>query len=224
LLHGFLVFQFKAQQIGNLTENLDVACKVNHECGKSLWLLSSLPLSLVAVLQSLERRDPAENIYYSADSILQKVSGDIAQFFRDDPLAKAVSECAITLQYRQRLSISISLMTRLLFALFSRNETAAAVAKLREALECHFRLVHAHSKVGQILAGPTKEAFHQNHSWAGCLSISVMSSLLARYLVLFRADDTIRLLLFETSLRQSRMSLLSEFSHQRNLRCSKSSL
>jgi hypothetical protein len=188
LLHELLVFQFKAQQIGNLTENLDLACKTNRECGKSLWLLSNVPQSLVAVQQSLERRDPAENIYYSADSILQKVSGEVAQFFKDDPvcsdtqtLVKAVSERAISLQHKQRLSMSISLMTRLSFAMFRRNEMAIAVTKLREALEGHFRVVHAHLKVEQIMAEQTEETFYQKHSWAGCLSISVISSLLAMH-------------------------------------------
>lgn len=189
LLHDLLVFELQDNQLPNIARNLLTACQFSEKCGQFLWMLSgqdSLPEELRKIGAELQRRDPAENLYWFADDILEKVSPNLCAAFPDEPanqgtqvLVKAVNDIAVNLQHKQRLSMSICLLTRLSFALIEKKEYDLAFAKLAEALECHFRVVRAHEKVDQLLSDETEASFYEKHSWAGCVSIFVISTLLA---------------------------------------------
>ena len=189
LLHDLLVFELQDNQLTNIAQNMLQACEFSDKCGQFLWMLSGkdqLPDELRRVASNLQRRDPAENLYWIADDILEKVSPNVCSAFPDEPanqdtqvLTKAVNDIAVNLQHKQRLSMSICLLTRLAFALIEKQDNNLAFAKLCEALECHFRVVRAHEKVDQILNGETEATFYEKHSWAGCMSIFVISTLIA---------------------------------------------
>ena len=92
-------------------------------------------------------------------------------------MIKSVGEIAVSLQHKQKLSMSISILQRLGLYLISRGEHKSARDKLLECLECHFRTVNVHEKIDQIIMNEPEVMFYQNHSWAGCLSIFVVASL-----------------------------------------------
>lgn len=154
------------------------------------WMLDSNSISekLKKAIESLNRIDQSESVYYSADMLLQRAQQNLVQVFPDEPvntndaaLIEAINTTAINLQHKQRLSMSISLFTKLAFTLFQRNRTDQAISTLFEALECHFRVVKAYEKVNQILENETEESFYTKHSWAGCISIAVIASFISMY-------------------------------------------
>jgi hypothetical protein len=191
LLLDLFIFEAHADQFQNLTENLAFACQAEQECGKFLWLLGSaanIPKQLLDVQRRLEHRDPTENMFYAADTILQRSSPRTYDCFKSDPVisdvprfVKCLSDAAVHLQQKQRFSMSVSILTRVACVMLHRNEVEIAVTKLSEALECHFRIVQCHKKVDQLLRNETEQSFYGKHSWAGCLSIFVISSLLSMH-------------------------------------------
>ncbi|OHS95868.1 hypothetical protein TRFO_10273 [Tritrichomonas foetus] len=207
LLRDVLIFMMNDNQINNIRINLQVACKFCQLSGQHLWILSNpedIPPELHSVQSSLQQRDPAENQFYEADTIYQRAIR--SHLYPNEPannsneaLIKGISEIAVALQHKQKLSMSVCLLSKLAFILFDRNETALATTKLCEALECHFRLVRAHEKVDQILKGETEASFYQKHSWSGCMSIFVISSLISLYSDRVHAMQLSRLAAFSIS-------------------------
>ena len=155
------------------------------------WLLSnqeSIELTNQKVENVGNNNDSSNKLYSAANILLMKAQQGISTLFPDDPvnvetenLINNVESIAIGLQHKQKLSMSISLLTKLAFVLFQRNQPEQAVSKLCDALEGHFRVVKAHEKVLQILEKETEESFYQKHSWSGCLSIAVISTYIAMY-------------------------------------------
>ena len=191
LIQTFLLFVLGADNLSGVLDLLVKATQKCVQCGDLLWMTTEakeLPESLKQVREEIQNRDLAENVYYSADAILKRAATANAALFPsepasndDDALLRSVGELAVSLQHKQRLSMSTSLLTRLAFTLFERNKKDLAVQKLCEALECHFRIVRVHEKVDQVLDNETEEAFYKKHSWAGCLSIFVISALISKY-------------------------------------------
>lgn len=187
LLKDLLLFMMNDSQVQNVTINLIDACKICQISGKNIWIIpdqNQLPDELVEVSNLLKQRDPSENQFYEADSIYQRSTRP--EIYPEEPtnrsneiLNKAVNDLAIALQHKQKLSMSICLQSKMAFTFFDRNCESLANARLFEALECHFRMVKAHDKVDQILKGETEESFYQKHSWAGCISIFVIASLIS---------------------------------------------
>lgn len=188
LLQDCLLFLLTDNQFDNMTHLLVKAVQINPNCGSMIWILSetTIPPELLQIQQIVQKRDPAENLFFAADAALQKTMPSNVPLFPHDPgnidinnLVKNVGEIAISLQHKQKLSMSVSLLTRIAFSLFSRNKNQQAVQKLCEALECHFRVVRAHEKIDAIIQNETEESFYQKHSWSGCVSIFVIASLIA---------------------------------------------
>ncbi|OHS98085.1 hypothetical protein TRFO_35548 [Tritrichomonas foetus] len=182
-----LMYDGKAEIVAHL---LDKAAKLSPKIAELQWIIGDREPgpNLVNAIEILNRRDSAENSYFQADLYLQKAQPDVSSLFPEDPvnvgidtLMKNVATTAMSLQHKQKLSMSISLLTKLAFVLFERNETDLAISKLCEALEGHFRIVKAHEKVHQILDKETKEGFYQKHSWAGCISIAIISTYIAMH-------------------------------------------
>jgi hypothetical protein len=174
--------------------------------GNLFWMLRDIPAELKVVQLSLQKRDAALNIFYAADAILWRSDALVAGTFTneaynkdDSALLKAVCDLSVNLQHRQKLSMSVSILTRLAFTFFGRNNLQFALQRLYEALECHFRVVRAHERVEQILDKETEDGFYKKHSWSGCLSIAVISSLLAKYSPRNSALMLVRLAAFSLS-------------------------
>ena len=172
----------------NIISHMLLATERAPSCGVLLWLLSGeeLPQQLIEVGQLTQRRDPAENLFYHASELLNKVEPGRQRLFPDDlsisdldAMIKTVDDIAINLQHKQRLTMSCTLLRRLAFLHFQNGNNELATQKLLEALECHFRIVHVHEKINQILSDKTEEKFYQEFSWSGCISIFTISSLLA---------------------------------------------
>ena len=191
LLQTCLLIMLGNDNLSGVLDLLVKATKKSVSCGDLLWMTTEaneIPEALKAVQEEIQNRDLAENVYYNADGILRRAAKATAEMFPsepastdDDALLRSVGELAVSLQHKQRLSMSTSLLTRLAFTLFERNRKELAVQKLCEALECHFRVVKVHERVDQVLENETEEGFYKKHSWAGCLSIFVISALISKY-------------------------------------------
>lgn len=187
LLKNLLLIMSNDGQVQNITINLIDACKISQVSGMHLWIMpnsNELPAELVEVSNSLKQRDPSENQFYEADAIYQRairpeIFTDEQANRSDETFSKMVNDLAIALQHKQKLSMSICLQSKMAFTFFDRNNNQLAINRLFDALECHFRLVKAQDKVDQILKGETEESFYSKHSWAGCISIFVISSLIS---------------------------------------------
>lgn len=190
LLNCFIILLFdnKMEIVKNL---LQKAAEMNINIANLQWLLpaqETTELQNKKIESSSSNSDSSNKLYEVANTLLMKADQSIRTLFSDDPvnietenLINSVGSIAIGLQHKQKLSMSISLLTKLAFILFQRNQPDLAVTKLCEALEGHFRVVKAHEKVLQILEKETEESFYQKHSWSGCLSIAVISTYIAMY-------------------------------------------
>lgn len=172
----------------NITQHLIDASKLNPQCAVNLWMIAGkqIPEELVDAQTITQRREPAENIYYQASDLLDKMQAGGSKAFPDDPsirdvnnVIKTVGDLAIGLQHKQRLSMSCTLLRRLAFLLFELGDKEQATIRLNEALESHFRTIRVYEKVDQIIAEDPEEKFFQKHSWSGCVSIFVTCSLIA---------------------------------------------
>lgn len=182
-----LLFDNKSEIVKNL---LQKASEMKIDTSDLQWLIqSNEPFEKAnKTVESTNNSDSSNKLYSMANILLQKANQGIMSLFPDDPvnvdtenLVNNVATIAIGLQHKQKLSMSISLLTKLAFVLFQRGKTKQAITKLCEALEGHFRVVKAHEKVLQILEKETEESFYQKHSWSGCLSIAVISMFIAMY-------------------------------------------
>ena len=164
----------------NLVQHMIDATAVEPRCGLYLWILNGIefPEELLEIQERIQRRDPAENLFYTALDTLNK-ERYLASTPSFESMIKGVSDIAINLQHKQRLSMSCTLLRRVAFMLFEHNEKEEATQKLLEALECHFRTIRVYEKVDQIIAEDSEEKFYQKHSWSGCISIFAISSLVA---------------------------------------------
>ena len=132
------------------------------------------------------RRDPSENLYFTGYFLLQKSNFNFKHLFSSDlnvnnenNIIKIISDISIGLQQKQKISMSVSLLQRLSFDLYLKGKYQLAKQKLLECLECHFRQVYVHQKINELLSNETEESFYSKHSWSGCISIFVISSLAA---------------------------------------------
>ena len=188
LIRDIFVLMMYDGQNKNVLVNFITACKLSRATCQLLWILPTkeIPNEISDVYSSLQRRDPAINQYYEADSIYQRAlrcslyqDDDIIS--NKDSLIQGINEVAISLQHKQKISMSICLFSKLSFLLLDQKENAIALSKLCEALECHFRTVKVQDKIDQILKDETTETFYQKHSWSGCISIFVIASLVSIY-------------------------------------------
>ena len=188
LLTEQLLFILRDGKIDIVLTALSKAVKVDYKCGMMLWMTqgNEIPEDLQDVAKMLQRRDPAENAFYAASDIINRALPENSDCFPNEPAAnnsqiliKSAGDIAVSLQHKQRLSMSISILRRIGFIVYGLRDTKSAVKKWCEALECHFRTVRVHEKVDQVLEGKTEESFYQDHSWAGCISIFVLSAYIA---------------------------------------------
>ncbi|EAY09166.1 hypothetical protein TVAG_363810 [Trichomonas vaginalis G3] len=165
----------------NVTQHLIDSSLLNAQCTNNLWMINSkeLPEELANAQTVIQRREPAENIYYQASDLLDKIQTKLLNENDVNNAIKTVGDLAIGLQHKQRLSMSCTLLRRLAFILFEMGDKEQATSRLNEALECHFRTIRVYEKVDQIIQEDTEEKFYQKHSWSGCLSIFATCSLLA---------------------------------------------
>lgn len=198
LLKEIFVLMLYDNQIENIKLNMIDACSICNTSGQFYWMISNqqnIPNELIKINETLRKRDPSENQFYDADSIYQryKLSPNILELEMVD---KSVHDVAIQLQHKQKLSLSVCLLTKLAFLLFDNNQNQIANLRLCEALEGHFRLVKAHEKIDSLLQNETLSNFYSKHSWSGCISIFVICSLLSYSFDHKRAMQLIRLAAF----------------------------
>jgi len=177
-------------RISEIQNLMKIAINNSIHSAKLLWVLDRADFEeeMFIAEKLIQRRDPAENLYFQANDILLRASPENSGLFSNDEtisnnqiLIKAVGDLAINLQHKQKLSMSSSLLRNLGFVLIRRGEIPLGIQKLREALESHFRVVHAYEKVDSILDEQTEDKFYHQHSWSGCLSIFVISSILSMH-------------------------------------------
>ncbi|KAK8887597.1 hypothetical protein M9Y10_038648 [Tritrichomonas musculus] len=194
LLREFLLLMLKKNQIDKIKLVLSEACQMSSKSGNLIWIIENLldgDDELTNALNDaknsiLLRRDNSDNVFNQVNTILKKIQRpslfpDEASILEKDQkfLIKRVTDASNLLQKKLKLSMSVSLVTKLSFLLYKKGENAIATTKLCEALESHFKMVKAFEKVETILKNQTEESFYKEHSWAGCLSIFVISSLIS---------------------------------------------
>lgn len=164
---------------------LTQAVGYSEKCASLSWMLYGQTVSneIISAYTNIQRRDASYNSFYVANDILNRNEKDNIAYFEKDPctsdiniLIRAVTDIAISLQHKQKLSLSANLLQRLGFILYERNEKKLAIKKFCEALESHFRVVNVHEKVNSILNDETDQSFYSKHSYSGCLSIIVLCS------------------------------------------------
>ena len=202
LLQEILLLVLNGNQLEKARIALADACENCPKCSDLLWIVTNsttlkddpdLPSSLISTSMSItKQRDISENHYRAADNLLKRsvrenifnhstlFTGNNSRIqFDSQSLCTVITKISDSLQKKQKISYSISLIQKLAFVLLSRGDIGLAIGKINEALEGHFKVVNASDRIDSILGTDTEEVFYQKHSWSGCLSISVLCSLLA---------------------------------------------
>lgn len=195
LLRDYLLLLISQDQIEEAKLILSESCKLSANSGNLIWTIeNSLNEDTDSVLLNAKKEikdkyDATENIYILFNSLLKKISRstlfkeETEMYFDNDKinnnLVKSIYDACVTLQRKQKMSMSISLMSKVCFLLYKNGNRSLAKTKLCETLECHFRVVKAFEKVSSLLKNETEESFYAKHSWSGCLSIFVISSMIS---------------------------------------------
>lgn len=172
----------------NIKFQIKTAVDRYPEAGSLVWVLSGcqIPEELTQAVELTQNRDPTENMFSNACTILDRYQSGTAfspngSKLDISGLTKVIDETVVSLQNNQRLLPAISLLRRLSFCLFTEGDNETALQKLQGALEFHFKVVNIHEKVDQIIIDEPENVFYKKYSWSGCISIFTMCSLIAMH-------------------------------------------